>query len=56
MSFVVEVDTLLPLCPPTMKSIGIDLGLTDFAVLSNGDKIQSPKPLAKALTKSASSS
>jgi len=29
--------------------IGIDVGLTCFAALSNGDKIHSPKPLAKNL-------
>ena len=29
--------------------VGIDLGLNSFAVLSNGEKTQSPKPLAKNL-------
>ena len=29
--------------------IGIDVGLTCFAALSNGDKILAPKPLAKSL-------
>lgn len=50
-SFVVEVDTFQPLCPPEMKSVGIDLGLTDFAVMSNGEKVEGPKPLQKALKK-----
>lgn len=31
------------------KRIGIDLGLTTFATLSDGRKIESPKPLKKAL-------
>ncbi len=49
-SFTVEVTPHRKLCTP-LQTVGIDLGLTDFAVLSNGDKIQSPKPLAKALKK-----
>ena len=35
----------------TGKSIGIDLGITDFLVLSNGMKIQAPKPLKTQLAK-----
>ncbi|CAD5974719.1 RNA-guided endonuclease InsQ/TnpB family protein [Planktothrix agardhii] len=31
------------------RSVGIDLGITDFATLSNGEKIKSPKPLKKQL-------
>ncbi|TAD76161.1 MAG: transposase [Oscillatoriales cyanobacterium] len=46
-SFVCEVD------PVTLKAIndgvGIDLGLTTFATLSTGEKVLSPKPLAKFL-------
>ena len=32
-------------------AVGIDLGLTTFATLSNGQKIAAPKPLAKLLPK-----
>src|SRR5690606_3146057 len=45
-SFVVEVDDK-PLPEPT-REVGIDLGLTHFAVLSNGKKIASPKFLRRA--------
>jgi len=37
---------------PTIKnSVGIDLGIKDFATLSNGDKIENPKFLKKNLKK-----
>jgi len=45
-SFVVEVPGE-PL-PETTGEVGIDLGLTHFAVLSNGKKIASPKFLRRA--------
>ncbi len=32
----------------TTEAVGIDLGLKDFAILSNGDKIENPKHLRKA--------
>lgn len=45
-SFVVQVaDTSLP---PTDSEVGIDLGLTTFAVLSNGKTIASPRFLRRA--------
>jgi putative transposase len=34
---------------PKNGSVGIDLGITDFATLSNGEKLKSPKPLKKQL-------
>ena len=40
LSFVVEVIQIQVL--PTNPSIGIDLGLKTFAVLSNGEKVESP--------------
>ena len=46
-SFVVEFNPQ-PL-PENQNSAGIDLGITDFATLSNGEKIKSPKPLKKQL-------
>ncbi|MEC3951431.1 RNA-guided endonuclease TnpB family protein [Nocardia sp. CDC153] len=45
-SFVVEVDDQ-PL-PQVDAEVGIDLGLTTFAVLSNGKRIESPKFLHRA--------
>jgi putative transposase len=37
--------------PPKGEAVGIDLGLTTFAVLSNGEKVAAPKPLGKDLQK-----
>ncbi len=48
-SFVVEVpDAALP---PTDREVGIDLGLTHFAVLSDGQKIDNPRIARKAAAK-----
>ncbi|MEY3870843.1 MAG: hypothetical protein RLZZ338_4737 [Cyanobacteriota bacterium] len=46
-SFV--VDFTPEALPPSDNSVGIDLGIIDFATLSNGEKIKSPKPLKKKL-------
>ncbi|MGF1486857.1 MAG: RNA-guided endonuclease TnpB family protein [Prochloraceae cyanobacterium] len=46
-SFVVEVNTSIP--PQTTKAVGIDLGLTHFAILSNGEKIENPRFHKKSL-------
>lgn len=48
-SFVVEYNP--EFLPENNNSVGIDLGITDFATLSNGEKIKSPKPLKKQLTR-----
>ncbi|MDY6805582.1 MAG: RNA-guided endonuclease TnpB family protein [Cyanobacteriota bacterium] len=48
-SFVVETQAE-PL-EPLGEYIGIDLGITTFATLSNGEKIEAPKPLKKNLKK-----
>lgn len=45
-SFVVEVESV-PL-PPSDSEVGIDLGLTAFAVLSNGKTIDNPRFLRRA--------
>ncbi len=50
-SFVVEINPE-PL-PKTNNSIGIDLGISTFATLSNGEKILAPKPLKHNLKKLA---
>lgn len=39
--------------PKTDTTIGVDLGLKDFLITSNGDKISNPKYLSKSLTKLA---
>lgn len=46
-SFVVETDPSEVL-PETTPEVGIDLGLTHFAVLSDGRKVSSPKFLRRA--------
>ena len=50
-SFVVETSAE-PL-PKNNKDLGIDLGITTFATLSNGEKILAPKPLKNNLKKLA---
>ncbi|MGB5971236.1 MAG: transposase, partial [Spirulinaceae cyanobacterium] len=47
LSFVVEINPKK--LPDNGKSTGIDLGITDFATLSNGEKIKAPKPLKEKL-------
>ena len=37
--------------PPSGEALGIDLGLTTFAVLSNGRKVEAPKPLGRGLAR-----
>lgn len=41
------VETIVKPLPKTESNIGIDLGLTDFIVLSDGTKVANPKFLAK---------
>ena len=50
-SFVVEINPE-PL-PKTNSSTGIDLGISTFVTLSNGEKINAPKPLKQNLKKLA---
>ncbi len=47
LSFVVEVNQQR--LPESPNSIGIDLGIKTFATLSNGEKIDAPKPLKKRI-------
>lgn len=47
----VEIDNLPKLNAKTHKSVGIDLGITDLATLSDSTKIQAPKPLKNKLKK-----
>ncbi len=49
LSFVVEIQP--EILPKTDNSIGIDLGIKTFATLSNGEKIDAPKPLKKRIKK-----
>ncbi|NET25630.1 hypothetical protein [Okeania sp. SIO1I7] len=48
-NFVVK--TCAEYLPKSDKSIPIDLGIFTFATLSNGEKINAPKPLTKNLKK-----
>ncbi len=50
-SFVVEINS--EFLPKTDNSIGIDLGISTFATLSNGEKYEAPKPLKQNLKKLA---
>lgn len=50
-SIVVELLEIYTALPKTGKSVGIDLGITDLATLSNGEKVQAPKPLKANLKK-----
>jgi putative transposase len=45
-TFVVDVAEPTPL-PPTGQTVGVDVGLKDFAVLSTGERIANPRHLAK---------
>ncbi|HEY9852595.1 MAG TPA: RNA-guided endonuclease TnpB family protein [Leptolyngbyaceae cyanobacterium] len=49
LSFVVEI--IPEKLPDNGKAIGIDLGITDFATFSDGEKVKAPKPLKKKLKK-----
>ncbi len=48
-SFVVEIPE--EIAPPTTQGCGIDLGLTHFAILSSGEKIENPRLHKKMLRK-----
>ena len=45
------VEILPETLPKTDNSVGIDLGIKTFATLSNGQKIDAPKPLKKRIKK-----
>ncbi len=47
------VETVIDELPKTKSNIGIDLGLTDFIVLSDGTKVSNPKFLSKLQCKLA---
>ncbi|MGD1699715.1 RNA-guided endonuclease InsQ/TnpB family protein [Dapis sp. BLCC M229] len=49
LSFVVEIQP--EILPQTDNSVGIDLGIKTFATLSNGEKVDAPKPLKKRIEK-----
>ena len=46
-------DVVIDDLPKTGSVIGIDLGLKDFLITSNGDKVSNPKYLSKSLNKLA---
>ncbi|OBX79696.1 transposase [Moraxella atlantae] len=50
-SVAVELQEITQPLPKTNKVVGIDLGITDLAVLSDGTKIQAPQPLKQQLQK-----
>ena len=50
-SVAVELSETTKPLPKIGKSVGLDLGITDLATLSDGTKIQAPKPLKNKLKK-----
>ena len=50
-SVAIEIQDIVLAAKKTGKSVGIDLGITDLLVLSNGTKIKAPKPLKANLNK-----
>ena len=50
-SIAVELSEITKPLPKTGKSVGIDLGITSLATLSDSTKIQAPKPLKNKLKK-----
>jgi len=52
-SIIIKNDDTMPVkCPVTIETtIGIDVGITSFAILSDGTKIKNPKYLEKAETR-----
>ena len=50
-SVAVELDDTQKPLPKTGKSVGLDLGITDLATLSDGTKIKASKPLKNKLKK-----
>lgn len=50
-SIATQLEAVTNHLPKTGKAVGIDLGITDLAVLSDGTKIQAPKPLKTKLQK-----
>ena len=50
-SIAVELDKVILPKPKIGKAVGIDLGITDLATLSDGTKIGAPKPLKTKLKK-----
>ena len=50
-SIAVELSDIIKPQAKTGKAVGIDLGITDLATLSDGTKIKAPKPLKQKLKK-----
>ena len=48
-SVAAELQDIIKPQPKTDKQVGIDLGITDLATLSDGEKVQAPKPLKNKL-------
>lgn len=44
-------DVDIPKCDKTGRAVGMDLGIKDFCIMSNGVKIENPKYLKKSLKK-----
>ncbi|MCU0544468.1 MAG: transposase [Oscillatoriaceae cyanobacterium Prado104] len=50
-SFTIKAQKIPPLFHPVVETVGIDLGVSTFATLSDGNSYESPRTLKKAKTK-----
>jgi hypothetical protein len=50
-SFAIKAEKIPPLFHPVVETVGIDLGVSTFATLSDGNYYESPRPLTKAKIK-----
>ena len=50
-SFTIKAEKIPPLFHPVAEPVGIDLGVSTFATISDGNSYESPHPLKKAKTK-----
>ncbi|WP_265238837.1 transposase [Lyngbya sp. CCAP 1446/10] len=50
-SFAIKAEKMPPLFHPVVETVGIDLGVSTFATLSDGNCYESPRPLKTAKTK-----
>lgn len=52
-SFCVKAERIGPILHEVAEPVGIDLGVITFATISDGTKLEAPKPLKNAITKLA---
>ncbi|CBN57636.1 MULTISPECIES: RNA-guided endonuclease InsQ/TnpB family protein [Kamptonema] len=50
-SFAIKAEKIPPMFHPVTEPVGIDLGVSTFATISDGNSYESPRPLTQAKTK-----